>query len=129
MRIELYKKTKIYISYVLFIMTFIGMGGSIDATGHELSFFESFILAIIVCTINGIMWSDWMYNYLNEEGVKVNHIVYQKIGIFVTVLFVVIIGASTYSGHTQKQGINLIGALAIIVILYLLIIKSTERVT
>ena len=45
------------------------------------------------------MWSDWMYNYIRDEGAQISYVTYQKIGIFVSIALAVVIFSASLAGH------------------------------
>ncbi len=69
----------------------IGMPFVIDAKGNEVSFLESIFIALLAISLNLFMWSDWMYNYILDNGVKIKYDNYQKIGITVVFVFIYVI--------------------------------------
>ena len=99
MQVENYVKIKKWIGYLLVVITIIGANGAADATGHRLSFLEAILLAIIIYSLNALMWSDWMYSNIRDEGAKISYIAYLKIGIFVFIAFAVAIFAASLAGH------------------------------
>lgn len=75
------------------------MTNSIDATGHKLSFFEALALGLILYTLNSAMWSDEVYNDAIRYETKISELLYQKIGIFITIFLIVIMFGASYKGH------------------------------
>ena len=128
MQVNKYISTKKYIAYLLIFITSIAMSNTIDGTGHKLSFFEAIFLGIIIYILNTIMWSDWMYDYIIENGGKIDYISYQKIGIFVYIFFIVTILCTTFNYYTNKQ-IGLFLGISISVMIYFILISIIKRIS
>ena len=126
MQVDKYIATKKYVAYLLIFITSIAMSNTVDGTGHKLSFFEAILLGIIIYILNAIMWSDWMYNYIIENGGKIDYILYQKIGIFVYVLFIITILCTSFNYYANKQ-IGLFLGISISVIIYFLLITIINK--
>ena len=125
MQDESYIKIKKWIGYILAAIIVIGMNGTTDATGHRLSFLEAILLAIIICILNAIMWSDWMYNYIRDEGAKISYIAYQKIGIFVSIALAVVIFSASLTGH-KIYNVSWIEAVILIFLIYIVLLNFIE---
>jgi len=116
-------KVKHKLGYIFLIMTTIGMNGSIDARGHKLSFIESIILALICFMLIKIMFSDWMYDYLVENGAKVNYNFFQHIAVYVWILFFLVIFFASLSGHGYAININIIEVFFFAFIIYYVVCR------
>ena len=121
MQDESYIKIKKWIGYILAAIIVIGMNGTTDATGHRLSFLEAILLAIIIYILNTLMWSDWMYNYIRDEGAKISYIAYQKIGIFVSIALAVVIFAASLAGH-NIYNVSWIEAVVLTFLIYIILL-------
>jgi len=120
-------KVKSALSYIFFLVAFVGMNGSVDATGHRLSLIESILLALLGSIIIKIMFSDWMYSYLIENGAKVNYKFYQYIAVYVWVLFVLVIFFASMSGHGYKIDIGLAETFLTAFAIYFIICHFGEK--
>ncbi len=125
MQDENYIKIKKWIGYILAAIIVIGMNGTTDATGHRLSFLEAILLAIIIYILNALMWSDWMYNYIRDEGAKISYIAYQKIGIFVSIALAVVIFSASLAGH-KIYNVSWIEAVILIFLIYIVLLNFIE---
>ena len=125
MQIKSYKKIKYLIGCLIPIVTIFGMSNSTDATGHQLSILEAIFMAIFIYGLNTIACSDWMYTEVTNDNIKISYLTYQKIGIFISICFLVMISASAYVGHGYGS-IPVLYGIVVAIILYLIIIKSIQ---
>ncbi len=119
-------KVKNHLSYLLIFIAIFALSGTLDATGHRLSLLEASLLALIIYMPNRIFWSDWMYDYILENGANISYSSYQKSAIFVYILFIVALISLSPDDHF-KLHIGLLWALLISIEIYIFIMKSIQE--
>ena len=64
------------------------------SSGQTQSLFDSFIMSITLVGIHLLMWSDYIYNDIFENGFKINYKLYQYIGLVgVSIMLIIILNA------------------------------------
>jgi len=97
MSINTLKKIRYILTSVVGWAFFIGMQFITDPTGSKVSFFESLLISLLVVGLLLSMSSDWLYNALADDNVKINYLFFQGIGIATIMCFIYVISITVYN--------------------------------
>lgn len=99
MSINRIKKIRYILTGIMGLSFFIGMQFITDTTGSEVSFFESLAIALLIVGLVLSMSSDWLYNALADDNIKINYVFFQVIGITIILLFIYTISITVYNEY------------------------------
>ena len=92
MRTEVVIKLRNIILMITGILLFVGAQiVPAASTGQTQSLLESFGMSSILIGIHLMLWSDYTYNDMIENGLKINYKLYQYIGLLAVLLMLIII--------------------------------------
>jgi len=122
MSVDKLKLIRYALTAIMGIMFFIGMQFITDVHGKEVTFFESFFIAILITGLNLSIWSDWLYNSLSEEKIKIKYKTFQKFGIIMAVFCLNLVGGvlhnEMYNGELSILSLFIMPILVYITLMF-----------
>jgi|GEM_PF-5038660 len=127
------KKLRILLTFLAVFMVFI-LSQIVEAaeTGEKASFFEAMGIGLILFSLLYIGFSDWLYyNHIADEGIELKYNTFQKLGIFVSILFISIFISVLYNhffdGNLGLYGINFYILVGVLYFITTLINKEENK--